>query len=151
MFPRAVASTSRRVLLGPLLFALAVATAAATVVWLHPTLPLRLMFGVSGDEYSTLARVYVWAAVPLTLDLVLVHYLWARRSRIVALGLAPVVAVYVVLLFRFDGAPTALPIALAGASGAALLGLSLAAFRLRSTMGAPLEARVARASRKKVP
>ena len=129
MFPRAVASASRTVLLGPLLFALAVATVAAGAVWLRPDLPLQLMFGVSGAEYAALARVYVWAAVPLTLDLVLVHYLWARRSRLVALGLAPVVAAYLVLLARFDGASTALPVLLAAAAGTSLLGLSVAALK----------------------
>ncbi|MCG8454730.1 MAG: hypothetical protein MI919_00505, partial [Holophagales bacterium] len=127
MFPRAVVSARRRVLLGPLLFASAVAAAAATVVWLRPDLPLELMFGVSGAEYSALARAYVWAAVPLTLDLVIVHYLWARRSHLVALGLAPVVAAYLVLLIFFDGPPTALPGLLGAAAGVALLGLLLAA------------------------
>ncbi len=129
MFPRAVASRKHGVLLGPLLFAFVVSGAGAMVLWLWPSLPLQLMFGVSGPEYAALVRLYVWAAVPLALNVVVVHYLWARDGGLAALALGPVVAAYLTVLIRFQGDLAHLPLILGGAAVATLLAFGIAMLR----------------------
>ena len=124
MFPRAVTSSRRRILLAPLGFAAAVSVAAATAVSLFPEVPMELMYGVSDRQHTHIARTYVWAAIPLTLTVLTSHYLWARDRPRVVLGLIPLVGAYLLALGIAPASPIdlALTLGLAATLSFAFLG-----------------------------
>ena len=107
MFPRAVTSSNPRLILGPVLFTLAICLAAAGFMTLWPTLALRLIYGAAavGPLYIELTRWYAWAAVPLALINLLAPYLWARHETARTLWLVPACLVYLAALFAFHQTP----------------------------------------------
>lgn len=80
MFPRAVNSSGLRMLLIPMGAAFGITLAAAVALTILPGLPMQLMYGVSGPEYNHLTRLYIWAALPLSMCMFLAQYLWARHQ-----------------------------------------------------------------------
>lgn len=96
MFPRAVTSAAKGLLLGPLFFSSAVAVGLAGLVSLFPRFTMGLMYGVDAPLYLELTRSYVWAALPLSPLLTLVQYLWARHRAWTTVWLLPVALVYTV-------------------------------------------------------
>ncbi|MEM6796904.1 MAG: hypothetical protein AAF725_23220, partial [Acidobacteriota bacterium] len=115
MFPRAVVSTRRRLLALPMLFVALTAAATASLVAWRPELPLGLIYGATEAAAPGLARLYVWAAIPLALVEVAVPYLWARdRPWAVAALLVPATAFLGVLLL-LGGQPERIILALAAA------------------------------------
>ncbi len=107
MFPRAVTSANPRLILGPVLFTLAICLGAAGFLTLFPTLALRLIFGAAatGPLYIELTRWYAWAAIPLALINLLAPYLWARHETVRVLWLVPACLAYLVALFLFHQTP----------------------------------------------
>ena len=67
MFPRAVVSSRRIILLGPVIFSLAACIAGAIFMTLWPEIPLKLMYGVEGEAYNVILQRYVWAVIPVAL------------------------------------------------------------------------------------
>lgn len=123
MFPRAVNSPRRSLFFAPLAFALLASVSAAAVISLMPGLPMKMMYGITGEAYLSAASLYVWAALPLSLTGIATKYLWARHQTGRALLLLPVVAVYFALLFVFHETPKQMIgcLAFAGWSSVAVL------------------------------
>ncbi|MCX7819830.1 MAG: hypothetical protein N2652_11600 [Kiritimatiellae bacterium] len=132
MFPRAVVSARRRMLLQPVAMALGLSAALAAVVTAVPGLALRVMYGVESAVMVRLVRAYVWGVIPLALTGILLQYLWARhRTAGPAAALAPVVAGYVgVLLTAGEGNPIGIILAMVVAGLCALLVLAAEVLRL---------------------
>jgi O-antigen/teichoic acid export membrane protein len=107
MFPRAVTSSNPRLILGPVLFTLAICLGAALFLTLFPDLVLRLIFGgaATGPLYIELTRWYAWAAIPLALINLLAPYLWARHETVRVLWLVPACLLYLAGLFVFHHSP----------------------------------------------
>lgn len=120
MFPRVVNSASLRLLLIPLGAAFAITLAGAIGLTLLPALPMRLMYGVQGPACDHLTRLYVWAALPHAMVIFIAQYLWARHQTARVLLLLPILAGYVLALFRCEGSPVAIVTALAFAGWAAM-------------------------------
>jgi len=105
MFPYAVVSTRRRVVAFALGSSFLISGSAALFVTFFPAIPMKLMYGVDTPLYLELVRLYVWAAIPLSLSLILVQYLWARHYPLKIFWLLPVAGIYAVALFRFHATP----------------------------------------------
>ncbi|AKJ65039.1 oligosaccharide flippase family protein [Kiritimatiella glycovorans] len=105
MFPRAVTSARRAIFFAPFLFALLSSLAAAVLIALVPAVPMRLMYGIDGGAYLDCARLYVWAALPISLVGIVSKYLWARHLTGRTLGLLPLVTGYLMALFAFHETP----------------------------------------------
>lgn len=126
MFPRAVVSPRRRMLLQPAAMALGLSVGLAAAVSLFPGLALRLMYGVSGDGFIRLLRPYAWAGVPLAMTTVLSQYLWARHATRPLAWLAPIAVAYAAgLWFTAPGRPDRMIGWLAAASSAAVAVLAI--------------------------
>ncbi|MCE9613628.1 MAG: hypothetical protein K8T26_05085 [Lentisphaerae bacterium] len=123
MFPRAVNSSSLRVLLVPLAAGFAITLSGALGLCLMPGLPMRLMYGVLDPSYDALTRLYVWAALPLSMTMFMAQYLWARHQPGRVLVLLPILAVYLLALSRSHGSPAAMITAMAIAGTVAMLAL----------------------------
>ncbi len=125
MFPRAVVSDRRRMLLQPAGMALALSGALAAAVTVVPGFALRAMYGVETTVMIRLLRAYAWSVIPMALTTVVMQYLWARQQvRAPAAALAPVAAAYIaVLLGRCADDPHAMISAMAVAGMAALVAL----------------------------
>ncbi len=100
MFPRAVISKNPKILLFPLGATLGLTLAAATFFTLFPSLPMKIMYGVSDPLHLGLVRQYVWAAIPMAMISILSPYVWARRAVRSSLWLVPVTVVYLIVLWR---------------------------------------------------
>ncbi len=131
MFPRAVTSPRLRVLMGPLAFAFLISLAGAVLLYLAPSLPMRLMYRVSDPYYDQLTRLYVWAALPHAMVMFTAQYLWARHQTRGVLMLIPVLALYLVALWhRHDTPETMIGIlTMAGWISLALIAIAVAAGR----------------------
>lgn len=105
MFPRAVNSARRILLFGPLALAAVASAGLALLISLFPEWPFRLMYGTDNPDCFAIARLYVWAALPLTLTGILLKYLWARHRTGRALVLIPAVLFYLILLVFFHRTP----------------------------------------------
>ncbi len=101
MFPRAVVSNRRRMLLQPLAMGTFLSVVLAGVLTAIPHWALRAMYGVESAAMVRLLRYYAWAAVPLGTTQLLGQYLWARRDTAGVVLLAPLVGLYVVLAARW--------------------------------------------------
>lgn len=126
MFPRAVTSERRRMLLQPVGMALALSSLLAAAVSLMPGLALRAMYGIETAVMIQLVRAYAWSVIPMALTSLVMQYLWARHQvRTPTAVLAPVVVVYLALLLgRGLDDPRAMisAMALAGIASLAVLG-----------------------------
>lgn len=105
MFPRAVNSPKRGLFWGPVVFTVSVSLVAALGITLLPGLPMKLMYNVEDSLHNELARLYVWAVLPLSLATVMAQYLWARHETRAVLWAAPMVAGYVISLLLFAHTP----------------------------------------------
>jgi O-antigen/teichoic acid export membrane protein len=132
MFPRAVTSSNRFLILGPLVFSLLVSLAGATFITLYPAIPMYLMYGVDAPLYLHVCRMYVWAAVPLSLILVLAQYLWARGAIRKILGITPMVLFYIAALFLYHDTAGQMILCLGISSSLVVLWLVYLVFGLKS-------------------
>jgi O-antigen/teichoic acid export membrane protein len=130
MFPRAVTSSNPRLLLGPVVFTLAVCLLAAAAMTAFPALPMRLLYGISEPLHLTLTRWYVWAVIPLALINLIAPYLWARHEVVRTLWLIPVTLGYLGLLYRFHATPHQIILCLLAGGLAALLTLGIITWRI---------------------
>lgn len=128
MFPRAVNSDNPWLFLGPLGMAFAASAGLALFISLFPEIPFKLMYGTEDPECYRIARMYVWAALPLSLSEITVKYLWARNRTLHVLAILPPVIIYLVLLFLFHRTPQQIISCLAVGSWGALLLLLLMLF-----------------------
>ncbi|MEM8964384.1 MAG: hypothetical protein AAGD38_23055, partial [Acidobacteriota bacterium] len=115
MFPRAVGSTRWRVVLGPAVAVLVISSSAALVLWLWPTVWLRLMFGGFETLAPELLQRYVWAAIPIALVEILLPWLWARDRLGLAMSAVIPMAVFLVFLLGLHDAPERMITAVGGA------------------------------------
>lgn len=123
MFPRAVNSAHPRLILGPVVFTLALCLVVAVAMTLFPTLALRIVYGgaSTGPLYVELTRWYAWAAIPLALINLLTPYLWARHETARTLWLVPACLLYLVALFVFHQTPQQIILCVLGGGTLALL------------------------------
>jgi O-antigen/teichoic acid export membrane protein len=133
MFPRAVNTDRIAVLLGAFGFALFTCVAGALFISLLPGLPLRVMYGIDTPLHRELARVYVWAIVPVCLATILAQYLWARHRTSIVVWSAPAVAAFLAALFLFHETAFQVLGCLAAGGSAVLLWFGLATVRLYRT------------------
>ncbi|WP_372797278.1 hypothetical protein [Pontiella sp.] len=105
MFPRAVNSDNLKLFLGPFGFAFLVASGLALAISLFPEIPFKLMYGTDDPDCFRIARIYVWAALPISLSEIVIKYLWARNRMARVLTFIPVVVLYLVILFFFHRTP----------------------------------------------
>jgi heptosyltransferase-2 len=105
MFPRAVSSERRFLLFGPLALATAASAGLALLISLFPEPLFKVMYETDNPDCFAIARLYVWAALPLTLVGMLLKYLWARHRTRRALVLIPAVLFYLSLLIFFHRTP----------------------------------------------
>lgn len=137
MFPRAVRSERRSLLFGPFMLAAAASAGLALLISLFPEWPFRLMYGTNDPACFEIARLYVWAALPLTLVGMLINYLWARQQTCRSLLLLPVVGLYLLLLLLFHRTPEQIINCLAAGGWASLIVLAGAV--LKGSSGVPTE------------
>ena len=73
MFPRAVVSGKKKLVLVPIGLSFVVSVSAAVFISIFPHIPMRLMYGVDDALHLHLVRLYVWAAIPLSLAMIGTH------------------------------------------------------------------------------
>lgn len=127
MFPRAVVSGRRWIVLGPLLFSALISLCASCVVCFFPSIFMLIFAGKVEPMYLDLTRMYIWAAFPLSILSIATPYLWARDKMGHVLRLFPIVLLYILLRFRFSETPQQMIICLAAAlwSSVVVLGVSM--------------------------
>lgn len=129
LFPRAVKSKEKKLFIGSLLCAAAFSGALAMFITLFPALPFKIMYGTDNPVCFSIARRYVWAAMPLSLIGITIKYLWARQQLGKAMILVPIVLVYLLILYLFHRTPYQIVCCLAIASWLSLSLLIIAAFK----------------------
>jgi len=107
MFPRAVNSDSKILFFAPFGFALLISVLAATVISLFPEIFTKLIYKIAAPTpyLQTCIKTYAWAVLPISLIGIAVQYLWARDRTGKVLLIAPIVVIYLVLLFIFHQTP----------------------------------------------
>ena len=129
MFPRAVNSQSKRLFFGPVSVALFSSIGLALVISIFPEIPFKLMYGTDDPECFRIARIYIWAALPLSLVGLSLNYLLARHEVKFSLSIVLPVLLYLVLLFFFHRTPAQIVGCLAVGSWSALILLLGAVYR----------------------
>ncbi len=66
---------------------------------------MKIMYKIDDPLYLSLLRRYIWAAIPLSLSIIMANYLWARHETMRVLWLVVIVAIYVGMLFAFHETP----------------------------------------------
>ncbi len=137
MFPRAVNSSRPGLFFGPLAAALLCSGGLALLLSFFPEIPFKLMYGTDNPECFRIARMYIWAALPLSLSGMTVKYLLARHQIRSCLLIVFPVGIYLLLLFFFHRTPAQIISCLAVGSWGSLLLLLGAVFRtIRTTEAA---------------
>ncbi|OVE76346.1 hypothetical protein BVX97_01310 [bacterium E08(2017)] len=129
LFPRAVVSRRKALVLGTLALSIGVSAVAACFVYFFTDLPVRLFIGDVDPMYGDILRKYVWAALPLSVMSILTPYLWARNRLTMVLGLVPVAVLYALLRVRYSATPYEMIMCLAIAVWLAAIILSVATYR----------------------
>lgn len=130
MFPRAVNSSKFGVFFGPFSVALLISAGLALLLSFFPEIPFRLMYGTDDPDCFRIVRMYVWAALPLSLVGMTMKYLLARHQVRSALVIVGPCALYLILLFFFHRTPLQIISCLAVGSWGSLLLLSGAVYHL---------------------
>jgi len=120
MFPRAVVSNRRDVLLAPLCVAFCAAVLFAVFVHFFPWIPLYVMFGIKDPLHCEILSRYIWAVIPLPLLTIVAQYLWARNMLYRAGAIIPVALIYLLILRAYHGSPNQMILCLSAAGVVAL-------------------------------
>lgn len=126
MFPRAVASRSWRVLLGPLFLVLGVSITLAVIASTWPREVLAIMFGSFEEGAPQILGAYVWATIPLALIEVVLPWLWARDRLFTVISLTFPVLLFVAWLLRMPADALAIVSTLGTAAWLSLIWLAAA-------------------------
>lgn len=134
LFPRVVIAKKKWLTLWTIGLSLGVSALAACFVFFFTDVPIRLLRLNTAPVYGELLRLYVWAALPLSIISVMAPYLWARNKLTAVLGLVPIGMLYAGLRYKFSGSAQEMIVCLAVALWLAVFVLGASLIKeLRST------------------